>query len=60
MYFSATLSEQTWFPQSVKDIDKFQHIYMYGSELDSDHPGFTDKCYRQRRRMFAELANLYK
>jgi len=58
--YQATFSKQTWFPQSVKDIDKFQHIYMYGSELDSDHPGFTDKCYRQRRRMFAELANLYK
>ena len=58
--FSETLSKETWFPQSIEDIDYFQHVYMFGSELDSNHPGFTDKKYRRRRRMFAELAIFYK
>lgn len=50
-----------WFPGTVKDLDKFANqILSYGSELDSDHPGFTDPVYRARRKEFADIAFNYK
>jgi len=50
-----------WFPVHIKDLDKFANqILSYGSELDSDHPGFTDPVYRARRKEFADIAFHYK
>lgn len=50
-----------WFPRRKRDLDRFANqILSYGAELDSDHPGFTDPVYRQRRKHFADLAFHYK
>lgn len=53
--------EVPWFPRRIKDLDRFANqILSYGSELDSDHPGFTDPVYRERRKEFADIAFHYK
>lgn len=56
--FTGTLP---WFPRKIRDLDLFANqILSYGSELNSDHPGFTDTKYRARRKYFADLAFHYK
>ncbi|XP_062374051.1 phenylalanine-4-hydroxylase [Sardina pilchardus] len=50
-----------WFPHEIQDLDRFANqILSYGSELDSDHPGFTDAVYRARRKEFADIAYNYR
>jgi len=50
-----------WFPRKAEDLDLFARKTMeYGAELQSDHPGFKDKEYRERRAHLAQLAQKYK
>uniref|UniRef100_A0A8C9UX38 Phenylalanine-4-hydroxylase n=1 Tax=Scleropages formosus TaxID=113540 RepID=A0A8C9UX38_SCLFO len=50
-----------WFPSNIQDLDRFANqILSYGSELDADHPGFTDPVYRARRKEFADIAYNYR
>uniref|UniRef100_A0A8C6UW86 Phenylalanine-4-hydroxylase n=1 Tax=Neogobius melanostomus TaxID=47308 RepID=A0A8C6UW86_9GOBI len=50
-----------WFPNDIQDLDRFANqILSYGSELEADHPGFTDSVYRVRRKEFADIAYNYK
>lgn len=53
--------EVPWFPRRIQELDLFaNHILSYGSELDSDHPGFRDPVYRARRKQLADIAFNYK
>lgn len=59
----AILQSQTvpWFPRSRKDLDTSAlEILDAGVELQSDHPGFHDKDYRQRRDKLAAAARAYR
>lgn len=50
-----------WFPRKIRDLDEFaNHILNAGGELESDHPGFTDPVYRERRKHFADIAYKYR
>jgi len=53
--------EVPWFPRRPADIDLFsQQTLDAGEDLESDHPGFNDKEYRDRRAMIVENAKSYK
>lgn len=46
-----------WFPMSIWELDKCHHLHTnYQPDIDSRHPGFSDKAYRARRERIAEVA----
>ena len=50
-----------WFPRHVSDLDKCNHILTkFEPELDMTHPGWSDKVYRSRRKMIADVTFNYK
>jgi phenylalanine-4-hydroxylase len=58
---SAAPTTVPWFPRKISDLDLFAHKSLeYGADLDADHPGFSDKAYRERRQEIVTIAKNYK
>eukprot|EP00945_MAST-04E_sp_MAST-4E-sp1_P002624 g2624.t1 len=50
-----------WFPQTLSDLDYcVQETLDAGADLESDHPGFNDEEYRERRKFIADWAYSFK
>ena len=46
-----------WFPMSIWELDRCHHLHTsYQPDMDSRHPGFSDKAYRARREHIAKVA----
>lgn len=50
-----------WFPRKLADLDSFaEKTLECGTELEADHPGFTDAAYRARRAEITAIARTYR
>jgi phenylalanine-4-hydroxylase len=50
-----------WFPRHISELDMIANRTLdAGIDLESDHPGFNDDVYRQRRQMLTESARNHK
>ncbi|CAF0777183.1 unnamed protein product [Didymodactylos carnosus] len=54
-------NKKVWFPSSIWELDNCHHLLTnYQPDMDSRHPGFSDKDYRQRRAQIAQIAFDFK
>lgn len=50
-----------WFPRHVRELDRLvEHTLDAGTDLEADHPGFSDPEYRERRAMIDALARHHR
>jgi len=50
-----------WFPRKMRDLDLYTLKQLeYSDELATNHPGFTDPVYKERRRIIVQIAKSYK
>lgn len=55
-----TPAKSNWFPTHISELDKCNHILTkLEPELDMDHPGWSDKEYRARRKIIADISFNY-
>lgn len=53
--------EVHWFPRHISELDLIANrVLDAGVDLESDHPGFNDKTYRERRMELAQVARTHK
>ncbi|CAD5113442.1 DgyrCDS2609 [Dimorphilus gyrociliatus] len=54
-------SKDIWIPRHISDLDFCNHLQTkFDPSIDSNHPGFYDLEYRERRQHIASLAFSYK
>lgn len=50
-----------WFPRKITDLDKsVGETLDAGDDLESDHPGFKDQTYRERRNVMAQCTKTFR
>ncbi|CAL8079164.1 unnamed protein product [Orchesella dallaii] len=57
----STVVKEQWYPRHISDLDLCNHLMTkFEPDLDMNHPGFSDKSYRARRKMIADIAFDFK
>ncbi|XP_039255012.1 tyrosine 3-monooxygenase-like [Styela clava] len=57
-----TLHDVPWFPRKAADLDYCRHLreVCEDNQINTEHPGYSDQEYRERRRQIVDIARKYK